>query len=82
MLGEAERGPDRPDFAGDLTGRRGPCRRSWASRDDSSGGDVPDREAEILGAFAWLGVLCIGGASSTLATVVHGGSPGALREEK
>jgi hypothetical protein len=49
MLGEAGAGPEGPDFVGDLTGRRGPCRRSWASRDDSSGRDVPHREAEILG---------------------------------
>jgi hypothetical protein len=25
VLGETAGGPDRPDFAGDLTGRRGPC---------------------------------------------------------
>jgi hypothetical protein len=66
MLGEAERGPDRPNFAGDLTGKTGPCRRSWASRDDSSGGDVPDGEAKHLAASAWRQVHCNGGASSTM----------------
>jgi hypothetical protein len=64
MLGEAGGGPEGPNFAGDQTGRRGPCRRSWASWDDSSGGDVPDREAEILGASAWLGVALGGGPTS------------------
>jgi hypothetical protein len=46
------------------------------------GGDVRDGEAELLEASAWRRVYCDGGASSTLATVVHGGSPGALPEEK
>jgi hypothetical protein len=40
------------------------------------GWDVPDREAEILGASAWLGVHCIGGASAAMATMVFGAVSG------
>jgi hypothetical protein len=72
VLGEAEGGPDRPDFAGDLTGRRGPCRRSWASRVDSSGGDEEEGEAKLLVFSDGRGAEHRSGASVSMAAVVFG----------
>jgi hypothetical protein len=52
MLGEAGGGTEGPDFAGDLTGRRGPCLLLWADCVDSSHGDHPGGKANSMASLA------------------------------
>jgi hypothetical protein len=72
VLGEAEGGPDRLDFAGDRRGRsrRGRCcSRSWL---DSLNGDDAVDDADVQDASAWRRVYYNNGASAAMATVVSG----------
>jgi hypothetical protein len=55
MLGKARGRPERLDFAGDLTGRRGPCRRFLAARVDSSCRDDPSSKAKSMASLACRG---------------------------
>jgi hypothetical protein len=55
VLWEVGGGPGRPNFAGDRRGGRGPCRRFFATRNDSSCGDDPRGKAKTMGSLACRG---------------------------
>jgi hypothetical protein len=56
MLREARGGPDGPNSAGDLRGRRGCSRLCTRCRLDCFILDVPGSGSELMGASAWLDV--------------------------
>jgi hypothetical protein len=82
VLGRAKGRPERPNFAGDPTGKRGPYHRFLAARVDSSCGDDPGGKEKSMESFSCRGRAPEYGAMVRLEVVAFGGHGGEVGERE